>query len=374
MNDNAGVSKMSVAERVLSGKTWDEFCDALKAAGRDILENSAADELERAEGFRYLARLSAHGLRNSFSSAALSAPAFNYDAPKIGANNPDFLYGVCRISGACSYRIRGRANAAFNFNIGAYHGSLGRAEGLQCSGFLPSSALQYDADGSFVISASRTRQPGNWLQLRAESSQLLVRQTILKPGRDTPATLDVEIIEGDARMALEPLSAEQLDRALGMSAMTMHGIVRQFIGWTNDFRKRPNEIHPIAPELLGLARGDPNSQYNYGYFDLADDEVLLIRLQPPACEYWNIQLANHWMESLDNPDIASSINLANAEPRTDGSVHVAISRCDPGLPNWLNTQGHLRGVIALRWVGAPPQQAPLMRCLKLAALGPESFP
>ena len=238
---------MSAKERVLSGETWDEFCDALKAAGADILQNSAADELERAEGFRYLARLTAHGLRNSFTSTALSAPAFNYDAPKIGANNPDFLYGVCRISAACSYRIRGRANAAFNFNIGAYHGSLGSAEGLQCSGFLASSALQTDANGEFVIIASRTSQPGNWLQLCAESSQLLVRQTILNPGRDTPAALDVEIIEGDARMALEPLSAEQLDRRLGMSAMTMHGIVRQFIGWTNDFRERPNEIHPIAP-------------------------------------------------------------------------------------------------------------------------------
>jgi hypothetical protein len=142
---------------MLSGKTWDEFCDALKAAGRDILENSAADELERAEGFRYLARLSAHGLRNSFSSAALSAPTFNYDAPKIGANNPDFLYGVCRISGACSYRIRGRANAAFNFNIGAYHGSLGSAEGLQCSAFASSPAHGYRQ--TVQIIANQTRHP-----------------------------------------------------------------------------------------------------------------------------------------------------------------------------------------------------------------------
>ncbi len=362
---------ISAKEKVLSGQTWDAFCDALKAAGRDILHDSAADELECAEGFRYLARLTAHGLRTSFSSAALSAPAFNYDAPKIGANNPDFMYGACRISAACSYRIRGHANDAWNFNIGAYHGSLGSAQGLQCSGFLASSALHTDTDGQFVIIASQTRHPGNWLQLCPESTQLLVRQTILNPGRDAPAALSVEIIEGDARAPLAPLDAEQLDHSLDMSAKTVHGIVRQFIGWTRDFRQRPNEIHPIRDELLGRARGDPNSRYSYGYFDLADDEALSIRLQPPACEYWNIQLANHWMESLDNPDIPSSINLANARVRADGSVHVVVSQRDPGLPNWLDTQGHRRGVIALRWVGAPVQQPPPVRRLKLTELGPE---
>ena len=94
-------------------------------------------------------------------------------------------------------------------------------------------------------------------------------------------------------------------------------------------------------------------------------------MQPPACEYWNIQLANHWMESLDNPDIPSSINLANARVRADGSVHVVVSQRDPGLPNWLDTQGHRRGVIALRWVGAPVQQPPPVRRLKLTELGPE---
>jgi hypothetical protein len=29
-----------------------------------------------------------------------------------------------------------------------------------------------------------------------------------------------------------------------------------------------------------------------------------------------------------------------------------IARRDPGVPNWLDTAGHARGGLALRWVGA----------------------
>ncbi|MBW2698050.1 MAG: hypothetical protein JRE70_16330, partial [Deltaproteobacteria bacterium] len=45
-------------ERVMDGRTWADFCDALKRAGDVVLrEGSPADAFERAEGFRYLSRL-----------------------------------------------------------------------------------------------------------------------------------------------------------------------------------------------------------------------------------------------------------------------------------------------------------------------------
>lgn len=354
---------MTAENKVISGAVWDAFCDALKATGREVLENSADDGLERAEGFRYLGRLTAWGLRSALEPAPLSPPLIRYEAPRIGADNPDFLYGTCPVRGDLVYRIRGRRNDAYNFNIGAYHGQLGTAEGLQCSGFLAASDLETGGDGSFEIIAGREPRDGNWLELCEASNQFIVRQTILTPGRDRPAELEVEILEGDPSAPFQPLSAEQLDHRLGSTAAMLQGVVRQFLGWTNDFRQRPNEIHPIRPELQGMAKGDPNTQYSYGYFDIAEDEALVVTLRPPECEYWNIQLANHWLESLDAPNTPSSINLASAVPDEDGSVPVVISLRDPGRPNWLDTQGHRRGAIALRWVGAPPQpRPPVTRC------------
>ena len=48
-------------ERVMSGKSWEEFCDTLKAAGQVILaEGSPANALDRAEGFQLLVRRCIH--------------------------------------------------------------------------------------------------------------------------------------------------------------------------------------------------------------------------------------------------------------------------------------------------------------------------
>ena len=45
-------------ERVLSGRIWEEFCDRLKAAGDVILRpETPITEIDRAEGWRYLSRL-----------------------------------------------------------------------------------------------------------------------------------------------------------------------------------------------------------------------------------------------------------------------------------------------------------------------------
>ena len=45
-------------ERLMSGATWADFCDALKRAG-DVVRRDASprDPFDRAEGFRYLSRL-----------------------------------------------------------------------------------------------------------------------------------------------------------------------------------------------------------------------------------------------------------------------------------------------------------------------------
>ena len=43
---------------MLTGKSWDEFCDMLKAAGASLQAPGAPrDAFNQAEGYRYLARL-----------------------------------------------------------------------------------------------------------------------------------------------------------------------------------------------------------------------------------------------------------------------------------------------------------------------------
>ena len=57
------MSEETSIDRIRSGKSWDEFCDALKAAGKVVVADGARDDmLIRSEGFRYLSRLTRAGL------------------------------------------------------------------------------------------------------------------------------------------------------------------------------------------------------------------------------------------------------------------------------------------------------------------------
>ena len=165
-----------------------------------------------------------------------------------------------------------------------------------------------------------------------------------------------------------PLVPEALVRALQTSAAFTGGVVQQFIGWTHTFSKHPNEIRKLPAELLQTAKGDPDALYYNGYFSLTDEEALVVDLRPPACEYWNIQVANHWLESLDFLDYDTHLNHRTAIYGEDGTVRVVIAKRDPGLPNWIDTVGHDRGCIALRWVKAEQDSRPITRVAKLDEL------
>ena len=93
-----------------------------------------------------------------------------------------------------------------------------------------------------------------------------------------------------------------------------------------------------------------------------------MHLEPPACDYWNLQLCNHWLESLDYEHHNIHVNDHTAVASKDGSVRVIVGDRDPGAPNWLDTAGHARGGMFLRWVGTPEPMDPICRVERYAAL------
>src|SRR2546428_12043263 len=102
---------MSADGDVVSGKTWDGFCDALKRAGQQVLRpETPSSPLDRAEGLRYLTRLLRIGLEMHLEFADADFPGFlapSHETGKIGADNPDNLYLMGRLSGRNEYVIRG---------------------------------------------------------------------------------------------------------------------------------------------------------------------------------------------------------------------------------------------------------------------------
>src|SRR4029453_4360071 len=106
-----------------------------------------------------------------------------------------------------------------------------------------------------------------------------------------------------------------------------------------------------------------------GYFDLADDEALIVEVTPPACEYWMIALHNHWRETPASARHQATLNCPTSQLEEDGSVRFVIAHRDPGVPNWLDTAGHQRGPVGVPWVGPDVVDVlPTTRVVKLSSL------
>jgi hypothetical protein len=357
------------AERIVSGTSWDEFCDTLKAAGAAINGLGAPMDAEtQAEGYRYLSRLLRAGLEAFLEYSDPRAPVLRrmvHETVKMGADNPDNHYLNATISGEYEYRLRGSRGTVHFLHFATQKGGYGQSGGMPPTGFLDSSDLEIEPDGTLDIAVSRERPPDarNWLPMERDTGLLIVRQTFLDKEREEPADLLIERV-GDE---LEPPSTSpaHIDQGLSMASTFVAGASMLFAKWARDFQKHTNELPQFDPDRSTGAGGDPNIAYYHSYWKLEPDEALLIEALPPSCESWNFQLNNHWMESLDYRHQRIHVNMHTATYEPDGSVRIVVAHENPGLPNWIDTAGHRHGTMCFRWIKAAEHPQPKTRVVKL---------
>src|SRR5580658_2581074 len=363
------MSQDDAGRRVVSGATWEQFCVALKAAGAVVLRpETPATELDRAEGWRYLSRLTRVGLEMMLEFGNPDFPVF-YQASntsiKIGGDNPDNVYWNATIAGDRDYRLRGTRGTVRYLSFGTKANRYAIDGTMASTGELDARELKVRPDGTFEVIVSRTRHGENWLPMAADSSMVLVRNTILDRSTETAAVMTIERIGGPAKPA--PLSAERLERALMATAAFVRGTAGTFADWVRDFKAKPNELATLDQTLFFKSGGDPNIFYLHGYWQLQPDEALIIETTPPECEFWNFQLDNYWMESLDYRYAPVWVNSHTANYNADGSVTLTIARANRGFSNWIDTDGHTSGSMLLRWTRAKTHPVPRCRLVKLAA-------
>jgi hypothetical protein len=356
--------------RVLSGRIWDEFCDGLKAAGQTILRPEApATGLDRAEGWRYLSRLTRVALEMMLEHADPDFPVFysaSHPTAKIGADNPDNLYFNATLSGNREYRVTGTRGTVPFLSFGTKANRYATEGTMVSTGELDGQSLLVNADGSFQIEVSRERRAGNWLPLATDSSLLIVRQTFLNRAQEVPATATIECVSAPKSPA--PLSAPALDRGLLSAAAFVRGTARTFADWAQRFQGAPNALATVDQSLFIRAGGDPSIFYLHGYWSLAPDEALVIDTPVPECEIWNFQINNYWMESLDYRYLPVSVNKHTARYNADGSVTLIVASQDVGVGNFIDTAGHTSGTMLLRWTRAKHHPVPTCRVVSLASL------
>ncbi|MFC2090669.1 DUF1214 domain-containing protein [Bacteroidota bacterium] len=338
-------------ERIVSGKSWAEFCENLKTAGNILLSPGVPDDpSQQAEGIRYLTRMTRAGLEAFVEYGDPSAPELRrmvHETVKMGADNPDNYYMNAQISGEYEYKIVGRRNTIDYISFHTQNGAYGSSGGMAPCGMLGNADLVIKEDGSFEIFLSKEPKATNWLKIEQETSLLIVRQTFLDRSREIPAELEVINLTGSNKPG--PLTTKQVDEGLKTASMFVGGAALLFKNWAIGFKKHTNKLPQFDPETSNAAGGDDTIIYYHSYWKLAEDEALLIEVMPPACDTWNFQLNNFWMESLDYRHFTISINKHSAKYEADGSIHILIAHQNPGIPNWIDTAGHMEGTMCWRW-------------------------
>lgn len=351
-----------------TGEVWRQVCARLAQAEDIVFQQSApATPLDRAEGQRYLTRLFRIALEMFVECADPDFPVFyraSHETAKIGADNPDNVYLNATVSGDRDYRITGTRGTIAYLSIGTKANRYHIDGTMASTGELDGRRLAMDADGNIEIIASASAKPGNWLPMASDTSMIIIRQSYLDRKMERPGSYRIERIGGPPAPA--PLDSARFEAALRHAAEFVNGTARTFSEWTKLFMTRPNELVDFGQEMFQESGGDPNIFYYHGYFAIADDEAWVIDSDIPECEYWNFQLNNWWMESLDYRYHRISVNKHTARLNRDGTVTIVVAARDPGFGNWIETDGHRSGTALLRWVGAQLHPKPHCRILKLS--------
>ena len=348
------------SRRVVEGTAWFEFCDQLKSAGAALVYPGAPrDAFNQAEGIRYLSRLTRAALEAFVEYGDPLRPEFRrmvHETIKMGADNPDNYYMNAQIEGSHEYIIRGNRNSIHYLGIFTQNGNYGTTGGMTPCGVIEDSDISINPDGTFEIHLSHEPKGVNWLKTEPETGLVIVRQTFLDRNNEVPAELTIEPVRQSD--ALPWLTPAKLDSGLRTAGLFVAGAPLLFARWASGFQKHINELPLFDPEKRNHAGGDANILYYHSYWQLSEDEVLVIETSIPACDMWNFQLNNHWMESLDYRYSSICINSHTAIPEDDGSVLVVVSHTDPGHPNWIETCGHRQGTMCWRWYRPAQRDVP----------------
>lgn len=370
--------KNEAAERLLSGRAWDDFCDSLRDVGRSIDRwGDVPDELDRAEWYRFLSRLARNGLERFMENCEPERPRLR-DAPwrqSINFQSPQQDHLLAEfVDGSCDYRITGQRGTIRYFVMATWRAAQPAQPGaidwaplgvdglkqfdpamLQTTHFLASDAMTFDEHGNFEVIVSREKQPGNWLGMTPDCVGMLVRVVYEDRATEIPPTLRIERCDPSAP---RPVAAAEVAAGLAKAAQLVRGYSELTRAWWQDnLSARPNRLRFSMKTYLSNG-GVPDRHHGFGTWNVPAGQALVIRFTPIVAESWIFQLCNIWQENLDTyEDGQGYVTMDRVHFEADGSVLLIIAERDPGIGgNWIDTFGHRHGGMSLRFIktAAPP--------------------
>jgi hypothetical protein len=341
---------------------FDELIASLQLIrdGYVLNDERFSDPLDVVEGYRYVGQLLSAASEFFFEAdpdhprlASIVSPA-----RKLQGDNPDAIYHYARISGARSYRISGRVDAecytSFTIHGRAPDGALAGP----LLGDVNDRQFAVAEDGSYSLTLSASEQPGNWLRLHPDAYCVVVRSyfqlgTSAQNDMNIAVRIDIETIDdlGPPPPLSDEVFAERMREGIAFLRQTTLGQALPGTPSSVPFvAQEPNTLPmPFSFRDSGLpVPGAADIFYASGRWQLGPDEALVMTGTLPTGPFANVMLWNRHMQTLEYRSRRSSLNQSQIELEPDGSYRIVIAHRDPGVPNWLDCEGHQTGTIFWR--------------------------
>lgn len=349
---------------------WRGFCRKLEAAGEQVFKDLVpSNGAQRADGFRFLTQNLSQAFDLALETRNPKYPvihAFCTPFRKLGGDNADFLYQQAWIDGASAYRISGNKGTCRFLNI-AVQGArpTSRADAPDWRplhepfGDTPQANIFGDqldsaADGSFELYIGGEQHGPNWLPTTPESRKLFIRHGF-DDWSERPATLRIERIGMTAPRPVP--TPEEVIGAVDWAAEFVSGMMADWPEWPFAFGEGvdPNQLNrfpeeekntddPVYNPELDKKRGRAPQTMCW---KLAPDEALIVEWDRNDL-FWMMTNMGMMFNSMDYLYRPVSYSPARAKVDLDGKVRLVLAHQDPGIHNWVDTQGFERGVLCNR--------------------------
>jgi len=347
--------------------------------------NNAVDEYALASAF-------SQQILNPMDPAVVTqvAPPHDWYGLTVGGSrllydNPDTIYRFIPVNKTSEYVLTGRLYEGIpaDTTFSVLEGTSGTT-----SRILTLDDLDVSPDGSFVITVSgAAATPGqrNHLQLTSSSTLIAARNTLGDWAVEEPMELEVQRVSGPPNSLFAQLGGFVLlgslvnDNPLLASlaslipplAIAEAPIVRgtltallMIVRGANQEAKYmalattdpdgqlrpPNVMTPPASNAEFLA----NQLQSNGYFQLDDDEALVLTIDPASAGFFTVPVYNDWTITGDYWNQQTSLNNDQSVANLDGTYTMVVSPTDPLVRNWVSTGGLNQGIISMRFQNLDP--------------------
>lgn len=347
-----------------SQEAFDEFLSTLREVGDRYAgeEWGLTDPGDIAEGLRVILHHIGIGIETQLEQDAAHPTFRSIITPwrKALGDNADAMYHDAAVHPAGTYRVRGNTGGAIYVSCTVEAGAEEGAFPSGTVGVLNDTGFDVAEDGSFEFTVGGPPKDYGWLPLAADASRLTIRHywEQLDPPAAPPApnlAMVIELVAGDVPSGPSAPTDASVARAIRRMATflrtrTLENIAKPGDGDPPAFVSRvPHEFPPpVPPGDHALAAAD--ASYSMAPYLLGPDEALVIRARWPECRCANVTLWNRQLQTFDYLRGQVSLNRAQSVPDADGTVRIVVAHRDPGVPNWISTEGRPFGLVFWRFM------------------------